>query len=112
MKRDPRRLLKHYEAGALVRQDTVALLAEAAAHHLPESFVRDIPSDLLEDLRALSEKVPEPESVIVLNLGTFARHADRSAMDRESARDYVEGLWEWHRYFASNAADVDSHEPR
>lgn len=102
----PQRLLTLYERGVIANGEMVYRICNLSAEFDPATFADQVPTERLADIRELTERIPKPENVLILQSVCRAEPADRAedaARERHEKERYVAGLQAWKAYY--DAAD-------
>jgi hypothetical protein len=98
-------IVQAYERGVYTRRETVSRLILAAAGLPPEVIVGDLDASWLAELRAETNSPPARlDDIFWLQSVCAGPGHDQTAHQAEMKRLYFDGVWQWHRYFASEPA--------
>jgi Uma2 family endonuclease len=97
-----RRLTDGYENGIYTDLEVVGALVSAAATHQPADLARGVPPEWLEEVKQRASDPPHaPFSGVWLSGVLLWEEADNEASEARQRLEWFEGVWAWHRYFAS-----------
>lgn len=102
------KVIEKYGRGVLTLHEVLAILALAASEQPPEELVPLIPEEVLAELREWSATPPKSPNKRIYDTTVVFRYtatdAERHFHQKLLSQQLHDGLWRWHRYFASKAS--------